>query len=87
MTSRAIVTSFAVPAVINNGAGFSLGVNALYTDPAIPGSGRVMQAEADLDASTPATWTPTIKAAVALIGVQNGFPDLVVANVFAPTYG
>lgn len=85
MTSRAIAVDYKNPA-ITEANNFYFDAYVLYTDPAIAGSGKVLVPQITLDASTPAGWNAAIKAAIVQIGVDNGFPDLVAANVYLPTY-
>lgn len=86
MAHKAIITRYSDEAFQPDG-NITLSAYFICTEVgvAIP-SGQVLVAPVALDASTPSGWTAAIKAAVAAWGVSHGCSDLVVANVFAPTY-
>lgn len=86
MAHRAIITRYSDEALDADGD-ILLSAYFICVDPATPlEHGKILVAPVVLDATLPATWTATIKAAVAAWGVANGCPDLVVGNVFAPAY-
>jgi hypothetical protein len=86
MASRAIVIGYQQWTIEAQGTQFHVYINSLYTDPTIQGSGALLQADVSLDATAPGGWMAAIKAAVAVVGVANGYPDLVVGQVYAPAY-
>lgn len=59
---------------------------ALFVDTADSTKSRLMGATIVLDATSPAGWSATIKAALVQLGVDNGFTDLVSTSVYIPTY-
>lgn len=87
MAHRAIIVRYGNETLYPTGV-LTLGVYYVCVDPVNtePNGIATLIDPVELNTSAPATWTATIKAAVLADAISKGCTDLVLGQIYAPSY-